>query len=242
MQIIQDFLVRLEDTGRGFLLSNKGFVTMLTNLACLHGNRIGQGLMDREKCRLSWMVVGWRLVVDRRPRLSETVHGLTWASGYGRLQTTRDFVLSDGEGQPFARATSAWLVLDEHNTHVLRMTPEIVEPYGPEPDKQTFPGYAFPREAPAFRVENTATVQVTRSMIDCNDHVHNVAYMDIAEEGLPEGTDMMDFSDVTIVYRREIRPRETVRVEYGPTEREGERVILIREAQTDTVHAFLLLK
>jgi acyl-ACP thioesterase len=242
MQVKQDFLVRLEDTGKGFVLSNKGFLIMLTNLACIHGTRIGQGLMDREKCHLSWMVVGWRLVVDHRPLLCETVHGTTWASGYGRLQTTRDFVLHDQQGQAAAKATSSWLVLDEHNTRVLRMTPEIVEPYGLEQDHQTFPGYAFPREAPAFRVENTATVQVVRSMIDCNNHVHNVAYMDIAEEGLPEGVDMMDFSDVTIVYRREIRPRETVRVEYGPTEREGERVILIREAQTDTVHAFLLLK
>jgi len=240
MQVSQDFLVRLEDTGKGFALSNKGFVTMLTNLACVHGNRIGQGLMDREKCGLSWMVVGWRLQVDRRPKLSETVHGLTWAGTSGRLQTTRDFLLFDGAGRRLARATSAWLVLDEHNTHVLRMTPQIMDPYGPEPDKQTFPGYAFPREAPAFRAERTADVQVTRSMIDCNDHVHNVAYMDIAEEGLPAGVDMMDFSDITIVYRREIRPGERVRVDFGRTETEA--VILIREAASDLIHAFLTLR
>ena len=33
MQVIHDFLVRMEDTGTGFRLSNKGVVTMLTNLA-----------------------------------------------------------------------------------------------------------------------------------------------------------------------------------------------------------------
>ena len=49
MQVKQDFLVRLEDTGKGFVLSNKGFLIMLTNLACIHGTRIGQGLMDRCK-------------------------------------------------------------------------------------------------------------------------------------------------------------------------------------------------
>ena len=240
MQVKQDFLVRLEDTGAGFQLSNKGFVTMLTNLACLHGNRIGQGLMDREKCHLSWMVVGWRLVVDSRPRLSETVHGLTWASGYGRLQTTRDFLLYDEQGQAAAKATSSWLVLDEHNTHILRMTPEIVEPYGPETDKQNFPGYAFPREAPAFAPERTVEVQVTRAMIDCNDHVHNVAYLDLFEEALPEDEDMDRFHDLTLVYRREIRPRERVTAVYG---RAGEeRIVVLKEADTDLVHAFLLLK
>ena len=240
MQVMQDFLVRLEDTGAGFRLSNKGVLTMLTNLACLHGNRIGQGLMDLEKCGLSWMVVGWRVRVDHRPRLSETVHGATWASGWNRLQTARDFLLRDEQGREAARATSSWLVLDEHNTHILRMTPEIVEPYGPEMDKQNFPGYAFPREAPAFAPERTVEVQVTRAMIDCNDHVHNVAYLDLFEEALPEDEDMDRFHDLTLVYRREIRPRERVAAVYG---RAGEeRVVVLKEADTDLVHAFLLLK
>ena len=238
MQVKQDFLVRMEDTGAGFRLSNKGFLTMLTNLACLHGNRIGQGLMDRERCHLSWMVVGWRLQVAHRPLLSETVHGVTWASGFGRLQTSRDFLLYDGQGRAAARATSSWLVLDEHNTRLLRMTPEIVEPYGPETDKQTFPGYAFPREAPAFETLRTVELQVSRSMIDCNDHVHNVAYMDLFTEALPEDEDMDRYSDITLVYRREIRPRQRVAAVYG---RAGEeRVLLLKEG--DLVHAFLLLR
>ena len=239
MLIKQDFLVRLEDTGRGFLLSNKGFVTMLTNLACLHGNRIGQGLMDREKCHLSWMVVGWRLQVDHRPLLSETVHGVTWASGYGRLQTTRDFALYDDQGRMAAKATSSWLVLDEHNTHVLRMTEEIMAPYGREEDHPAFPGYAFPKEAPAFRVERRAELTVSKAMIDCNDHVHNIAYLDLFDEALPEDMDMDRFCDVTLVYRREIKPREKVVVEFGRVD--GGAVLRIREAEGDLVHAFLLL-
>ncbi len=239
MQVKQDFLVRLEDTGKGFVLSNKGFLIMLTNLACIHGTRIGQGLMDRGKCHLSWMVVGWRLTVDHRPLLGQTVHGTTWASGYGRLQTTRDFVLCDEKGQA-ARATSAWLVLDEHNTRVLRMTPEIVEPYGPETDKQTFPDYAFPREAPAFTPERARSVQVTRAMIDCNDHVHNTAYMDLFAEALPEDEDMDRFSDLTLVYRREIRPGQRIKAVYGRTGEEH--VVALRAEDTDQVHAFLLLR
>ncbi len=240
MQVKQDFLVRLEDTGKGFQLSNKGFVTMLTNLACIHGNRIGQGLMDRDKCGLSWMVAGWRLVVDRRPLLAQTVRGLTWASGWGRLQTTRDFMLYDMQGDVAARATSSWLVLDEHNTRVLRMTPEIIEPYGPEPDHQTFPGFAFPREAPAFETERTVSLQVSRAMIDCNEHVHNVAYLDLFTEALPEDEDMDRYSDLTLVYRREIKPRERITAVCGRTE--TERILVLKETDTDLVHAFLILK
>ena len=240
MQIEQDFLIRMEDTGKGFQLSNKGALTMLTNLACLHGTRIGQGPMNREKCHLSWMVVGWRMLVDHRPLLPEAIHGVTWASGYGRLYTTRDFILNDERGRMAVKATSSWLVLDEHNTKVLRMTPEIADPYGPELDKQTFPGYVFPREAPAFEPQRTVSVRVNRTMIDCNDHVHNVAYMDLFNEALPEDEDMDRFNDLTLVYRREIRPRQRVTAVYG---RAGEeRVVVLKEDGTDLVHAFLLFK
>lgn len=240
MQVKQDFLVRMEDTGPGFRLSNKGMLTMLTNLAALHGNRVGHGPMDRERSGLSWMVVGWRLVVDHRPLLCQIVHGATWASRWDRLQTTRDFLLRDEGGQPFAKATSGWLVLDRHNTHILRMTPEIVAPYGPEPDEQTFPGYAFPRECPAFEPVRTAEVQVTRAMIDFNDHVHNVAYMDLFMEALPKDEDMDRFSDITLVYRREIRPGQRITAVYGLAG--AERVIVLKAGGSDLIHAFLLLR
>ncbi len=240
MEVKQDFFVRMEDTGTGLRLSNKGVLTMLTNLASLHGSRAGQGLLDREKSHLSWMVVGWRMQVEHRPLLSETVHGCTWVSGVGRLQTTRDFLLRDQQGDTAAKATSSWLVLDEHNTHILRMTPAISDPYGPEPDHPAFPGFVFPREAPAFQPEGTVELQVTRAMIDCNDHVHNVAYMDLFTEALPEDEDMERFDDLTLVYRREIRPRQQVTALYG---RAGEdRVVVLKERDTDQVHAFLLLR
>ena len=84
------------------------------------------------------------------------------------------------------------------------------------------------------------TVQVSRAMIDCNDHVHNVAYIDLFSEALPEDEDMDRFHDMTLVYRREIKPRERVTAVYG---RAGEtRVVLLKEADTDLAHAFLLLQ
>ena len=240
MQVKQDFLVRMEDTGAGLRLSNKGVLTMLTNLASLHGSRVGQGLLDRERCRLSWMVVGWHMQVDRRPLLSETVQGCTWVSGVGRLQTTRDFLLQDQQGRLAAKATSSWLVLDQHNTHILRMTPAIANPYGPEPDHPAFPGFVFPREAPAFEPERTVDVRVGRAMIDCNDHVHNVAYLDLFMEALPEEEDMDRFDDLTLVYRREIRPRQQVTALCG---RAGEdRAVVLKDRDTDQVHAFLVLR
>ncbi len=239
MQLEQRFLVRLEDTGKGFLLSNKGMLTYFTNLACIHGNRVGQGLMDREKCGLSWMVVGWRFQVLSRPKLSQMVKGVTWAHNLSKIQTARDFLLYDEAGDLFAKGTSAWLVLDEHNTHVLRMTEEIMAPYGREEDHPAFPGYAFPKEAPAFEVERRAELTVSKAMIDCNDHVHNIAYLDLFDEALPEDMDMDRFCDVTLVYRREIKPREKVVVEFGRVD--GGAVLRIREAEGDLVHAFLLL-
>ena len=77
-------------------------------------------------------------------------------------------------------------------------------------------------------------------MIDCNDHVHNTAYMDLFSEALPEDEDMDRFDDVTLVYRREIRPGQRIKAAFG---RSGEeRVVVLSEEETDQVHAFLLLR
>ena len=93
---------------------------------------------------------------------------------------------------------------------------------------------------PRFEPVRTVDVQVTRAMIDCNEHVHNVAYMDLFLEALPEEEDMDRFADLTLVYRREIRPRQRITAVYG---RAGEeRVIALKEAEGDLIHAFLLLK
>jgi acyl-ACP thioesterase len=77
-------------------------------------------------------------------------------------------------------------------------------------------------------------------MIDCNDHVHNTAYMDLFAEALPEDEDMDRFSDLTLVYRREIRPGQRIKAVYGRTGEEH--VVALRAEDTDQVHAFLLLR
>jgi hypothetical protein len=48
------------------------------------------------------------------------------------------------------------------------------------------------------------------------------------------------FHDVTLVYRREIRPGQRIKAAFG---RAGEeRVVVLSEEETDQVHAFLLLR
>ena len=57
---------------------------------------------------------------------------------------------------------------------------------------------------------------------------------------LPEDEDMDRFHDVTLVYRREIRPGQRIKAAFG---RAGEeRVVVLSEEETDQVHAFLLLR
>ncbi|MBQ7279031.1 MAG: hypothetical protein IJR17_07555 [Clostridia bacterium] len=236
MQVEQDFFVRLEDTGTDLGLSNKGYITMMSNLACLHGTRIGQGLGDRDKCHLSWVVVGWHLEVLHRPKMTETVHGITWAQQANRLQTGRDFLLHDEAGRLCAKGTSAWMVLDENNTHVQRITPEIMAPYKPEPERQNYPDFAFPREPAAFEPVWTLQTSITRAMIDCNHHVHNVAYLDLALEALPAAVDMDAFSHMTVVYRRQILPGERVKLSYGMAG--SKHIVTITEAETNTLRAF----
>lgn len=95
-------------------------------------------------------------------------------------------------------------------------------------------------------------------MIDCNHHVHNAAYLDMAREVLPEDADRQHFSQLEIIYKKEIRPGDTVLLEYGrdggqacqcqadPSGRQGsgaqgKHYVMIRGQEDGALHAAIIM-
>ncbi len=121
-----------------------------------------------------------------------------------------------------------------------RLTPEIMDPYQSEPDDERFPGFDFTNVHKLdFEPVSTTEFKITKSMIDCNNHVHNTSYMDLAREALPEGLDSASFNDIEIAYRKEIAPGATVSLEYSSDG--GRHLIMIKDAADGTLHAAILL-
>lgn len=245
MFVDQQFFVGIQDSGVGGQLTDKALVEAMSDTANVHGRMVGQSSLDNEATDFAWVVLNWKLEVvpGARPLVCDSYTVRTWARSYSRAFSIRDFEAFDADGNRFARATSKWAVVGRRDRAMVKLTSDIMDCYGIEADTATFPPDQdkFDRmriQAPAARELPFA---ITKSMIDCNQHVHNTAYLDLVQEALPDGADQQLFDHLEIAYRHEIAPGSTVMLRYVPLEN-GSHFVAIDNAETGGSHATALMR
>ncbi len=240
MQAEQTFFVGVQDVGKNNEMTDRALLECMTNVTNVHGNLAGQGTKDRDRTHLAWVVINWKLQVYRRPKLCENIRVKTWGQQCSRLQATRDYDIFDENNECIAKGTSRWAVVNTEDGSPVKLTPEIMDPFGCEPEHQNFPGHRFQRamslELPVLA---SSFFQVHKSMIDCNQHVHNPVYLDLALEVLPEGVDTAHFDNVEVSYKHEIKPGETVKLEYSCDA--GKHYVMIKDQAGEEIHARIAL-
>ena len=162
------------------------------------------------------MAMNWKVQVLRRSGACQWITVRTWAQDYNRLKAVRNYEVLDENGEIMAYASSVWTAIDPVDGTILRLTPELMDGYQGEPDQVLFPDVKYAKNMPAdLEILRSVKRQVFRSMIDCNHHVHNTAYLDLAREALPEEEDRVSFDNLEITYRREIKPEEELDIRCG---------------------------
>ncbi len=176
-----------------------------------HAERLGvsmESLLDNGQ---AWVLAFLRLKVDRYSDWHDMLTIETWPSGLDRLYATREFILSDDEGE-CARATSAWLVIDTERRRPLRPPAELYDI--DTPDRP--PALDVERskmEVPDTTPEYERTFRVRYHDLDLNRHVNNVRYVEWATETFPaEWLDMHVLRDLTLEFRAEITAGDPVHV------------------------------
>ena len=240
MKLKQDFFVGVQNVDQDKKLRNHALLEMMSDISMLHGAKAGQTLPEG-RSPVSWIVLGWRVRVYQRPVMFSTVSAWTWAQKHGHIRANRDYLVCDEKGEKIAEATSEWTPIDTKTGKFLRITPEVIGPFDPEPEQVNFPGYKLPALR-RFDMEPDITrqIELNSSMFDYNRHVHNSIYLVLAEQILPEEVVRGDIDEFEIVYKMEITRMQPVRLEYkgqGDTH-----TVAIRSADGDTLHAVVILK
>ena len=235
MKLEQEFFVGAHDVDREKKVTNKALLEMLSNISMLHGVKSGQTWTDGVS-PVSWVVLGWKMQVLKRPQMFSTLRAVTWVRDHSRVRAGRDYIIYDENGDIVVKATAEWVAQDMSSGFFMRMTPELLEPFGPEPENINFPGLSFP----AIRkievdVDLQQEMEIDRMMFDYNGHVHNSIYVNLAEQILPEELYLHRFNDVEIIYKLEITSGDKVLLEY--TEQENRHMIVIRRKEDRMIHA-----
>ena len=238
MKFEKEFFIGAMDVDWQKRLSNRALIEMFSNITMYHGAVVGHTSVTGIS-PVSWMAMNYKMQVFSRPVMFGTVKVQTWISSYNKVRATREYNVFDDGDNLVAKCTAIWVAIDGETGSPLRMTDELMKDYEKE-DECCFPSYQF-INARKFELDSpdVRELELHRMMDDYNGHVHNSAYLDIAQEALPEDIFRGTFDDVEIAYKNEITSGGEVLLEHSAKDTVHE--IAIRSPEDGRLHGAVVL-
>lgn len=234
-----DFEMGIKDVGKDGLLENRAILEMLEDIGAYHSDLAGYGINNIPEKKVVWILLGWKLKVIKRPKYGQTIHIKTWGRDMLKAFTYRDFELYDSENNLCAIATSKWTLINIDTSRVTRITDEIASSYKVE-NKKVFNDEPMGKIQVPTTFSNIVDYKVNRRDIDINGHMHNLYYLDLAIEALPEELyKNIFYNNVEIQYKKEIKMGEVVKCKYSL--QDGKNIVVICNQDETIIHAVVEL-
>ena len=242
MVVKEQYKILLKDVGKNNRIKNKGILEILENAGAHHSDMVGYGVNSIATTSLAWILLDWKLKVIKRPTYGTLLNTRTWARKTEKVRKTytyRDFEIYDENNELLAIATSKWAIIDINTVKISRITDEMMEKYKME-EKSVFGIDELDRIKIPEKIDKEVKYEIRRREIDLNGHVHNLNYLDIAYEVLPEDVyEKRPFDNVRIQYKKEIKYGDKIICDYC---QEGDKsfVTIYNEDKT-IIHAVVVL-
>ncbi|MDR1671438.1 MAG: hypothetical protein LBR57_02860 [Alistipes sp.] len=171
---------------------------------------LGFGIGDLNTDGASWVLSRMAMEIRRLPALGETVDIYTWVSDYGRLFTTRNMVLTDGEESEIAAAVTQWAMIDLSTRRPLDLS-ALSNKGTSLVDRQ--PPIEMPHKIGGGDSLMEHPYTVVYSDIDFNGHVNSMKYLEWMIDSLPPGV-AENFSSLRLDlnYLHEARPGDALTI------------------------------
>ncbi len=179
-----DSRIRYSEIDQSERITLPGIINYFQDCSIFHSESIGFGVNRLKEEGRAWVLTGWQIVVERYPRLGETVKVCTWPTGFKGALGERNFLMRDAEGRRAAYANSIWAYMDKEKRRPIKPSEEEIKGYGMEEPLEM--DYAPRKISLPQRMEEGERFQVRKHHIDTNDHVNNCQYVQMALEALPE--------------------------------------------------------
>ncbi len=235
----ETFKTGLKDFGKNSTVKNKAILEIFENIGAYHSDAVGYGAKDLSKTGVTWILLDWKIKTIRRPEYGEVLTVKTWGRNPTKFSIHRDYELYDDKGNLCVIGTSKWVLIDINKGKLTRITQEILDSYEIE-TKCVFENPEIEKIEIPQEFEKTMLYTVNRKDIDINKHMHNLYYLDLAYEALPdEAYENRPYNNVRITYKKEIKFGETVECKYVC--KENKHVVVIQNKENDTINAVIEL-
>lgn len=230
--------IQFSDIDENNMLSTKGLIRILGEIAGVHSDAVGLGLNDIPKTHLTWMVLNWKVKLFSRPSWNSELTIKTWASTFSKAFSLRDFSVYDKDNNKVAIATSKWILVDSEKYSITRISPEIINAFG-EVQESVFDVGVNDKEKEPENSKFIYDYQIKRRDIDTNHHVNNLYYVDFAYDALPEELLNNSFDNIEIIYKKQIKLNDKIKCFYAYDEAQNQHIVTIKSEDLNTLHSIL---
>ncbi len=209
MSFSRRFYIGFRSVDSELRLKNSELLNMLVDMAIMQAETCGERLGDSNR---RWLLHGYRVNFIERPRYGTEIEISTWPTFFKNITSTREFEVRDTEGRLLATVLSDWSRVDITTRRLVKITPEEVEAYHPDPTHTNYNEFKMPRIYEPEGCDYEKNVFVDWKYIDMYGHMNNTYYMDIAEHVLPEDVQsILPELDFDVVYKQEIPENTEIR-------------------------------
>ncbi len=231
-----DFSIR--DIDKNTNITNKALFGFFEDIGGFHSDIAGYGLKDIEKTRISWVLLHWKMKVLKRLKYGDTIHVKTWSRGAVRACCYRDYEVYNQNNELCVIGTSKWTLIHLEKG-LMRLTDELLEKYQAE-NKAVFENFTFDKLKEPEESKLTFEYTVQRRDIDINEHMHNLCYLDLAYEALPQDVfENSSFDNVEIMYKSGSYLGDTLKCFYSTSN--NEHIVTIKSEDEKILHAIIKL-
>lgn len=230
--------VSLVDVDNNLKLSKKGILRLLQEAANLASTEGGYGISNMNETGRTWVLLYWRIKSLKDVSFNDEITIKTWADFSKNIYSNRSFeVYSNNE--LIAIADSKWVFVDSVNHSIQKITDDIINTYGQE-DKKLFDSELKQRIKFSESAVNTFNYTTLKRDLDGNHHVNNITFYDLGLEGLSEELKDINFSEISIIFKKEIMYKDNVSCFYE--KKDNEHIVYIYSTQTSTLHGVVIFK
>lgn len=227
----------VKDIGKDNKIKNRAILEILENVGSYHSDKVGYGVLDIENTQLTWILLDWKLKVLNRPKYGQTLTINTWGRNMQKFFTYRDYEIYDESNNLCVIATSKWALINVKTGKLFRLTEDVINRYSPEL-KQVFNNEKIEKLIVPEKFSNIMEYKVIRKDIDLNGHLHNLYYLDLAYEALPEDVyENRPFDNIEITYKKEIKIGDKIICKYS--ELEDKHVVVITSEDESVIYSII---
>ncbi len=175
--------VRYSETDEKGRLRMSALVNYLQDCSTFHSTDAGLTVERLTEEKRAWLLAYWDIYVDRVPALCEEIVVGTSPYDVKGVLAKRNFWIREPAGRYLVRADSVWFCYDTERQRPLKITEDMLQPFGERRNVLALPDSGRKIALPA-ELTVGEPVLVSPHHIDSNHHVNNAQYIAIAADVL----------------------------------------------------------